>query len=119
MTREVQGEIMENQAIVVLVTVPSQEKAREIAFQLVEKGLAACVNMLSPINSIFTWEGKVEEQQEVLLIVKSRQAIFQDKLLPAILEAHPYQLPEILALPVLEGNPAYLDWIIESTTGEP
>lgn len=108
---------MEDQMIVVLVTVPDMDAARAIGRRLVEHGLAACVNMLSPISSIFSWEGKVVEEQEVLLMVKSRQAIFQEKLLPAILEAHPYQLPEILSLPVLAGNPAYFKWIVDTTGG--
>lgn len=108
---------MDDQTIVVLVTVPDMDSARGLGRQLVEQGLAACVNILSPITSFFTWESKLEEQQEALLMVKSRQAIFQDRLLPAILEAHPYQVPEILALPVLAGNPTYLEWIADSTTG--
>ncbi len=110
---------MEDQAIVVLVTAPDLETGREIGRILVEKKLAACVNILSPVNSLFTWEGKLNDEQEGLLIIKSRLSIFQDRLLPAIIELHPYQVPEVLALPVLAGNPAYLDWISESTAGEP
>lgn len=110
---------MENQAIVVMVTAPDLETGREIGRILVEKKLAACANILSPVNSIFTWEGKINEEQEVLLIIKSRLSIFQDRLLPAILKLHPYQVPEVLAVPVLAGNPAYLEWIAESTAGEP
>ena len=109
---------MEDQAIVVLVTAPDPETGREIGRNLVEKKLAACANILSPVNSLFTWEGKFNDEQEVLLIIKSRRSIFQDRLLPAILELHPYQVPEVLALPVLEGNPAYLDWISASTDGK-
>jgi len=109
---------MEEQAIVVLVTAPDMVTAREIGRILVEKKLAACANILSPVNSIFSWEGKLNDEQEVLLIIKSRLGIFQEGLLPAILELHPYQVPEVLALPVLAGNPAYLDWMAESTAGE-
>lgn len=108
---------MEDQAIVVLVTAPNQEIGHRIGRILVERQLAACTNVLSPINSIFTWEGNIDEEQEVLLIIKTRGSIFQDKLLPAILELHPYQIPEVLALPVMMGNPAYLDWIANATTG--
>jgi len=110
---------MEDQAIVVLVTAPDSETGREIGRILVEKRLAACANILAPVNSLFSWEGKFSDEQEVLLIIKSCLSIFQDRLLPTILQLHPYQVPEVLALPVLAGNPAYLDWIADSTAGEP
>lgn len=109
---------MQDQAIVVLVTAPDLPTGRKIASALVERKLAACVNILEPVNSIFTWEGMTSDEQEVLLIIKSRLAIYQDKLQPAILEMHPYQVPEILALPVLMGNPAYLEWITASTVDD-
>lgn len=107
--------MMDDPAIVVLVTAPDLETAREMARQLVERRLAACANLLSPVHSLFRWEGKIDDEQEVLLVIKSRRSLFENQLLPAIQELHPYQVPEVLAVPVLLGNPAYLDWIAEST----
>lgn len=107
---------MEDQAIVVMVTVPDVEKGKEIARELVESKLAACVNILPPVRSVYTWEGNLKEETEVLLLIKSRQDLFQQRLLPAILAMHPYQVPEVIALPVVMGHQAYLDWIA-STTG--
>ena len=108
---------MEPKAIVVLVTVPSQETGQEIARALVKQKLAACVNLLTPIQSIYTWEGKVQEEEEALLIIKSRAELFEEKLMPAIRAMHPYEVPEIIALPVLAGLPDYLNWVDESTQG--
>ena len=107
---------MDDQAIVIMVTVPTEEAGRQIARALLDGRLAACVNILSPLASHFFWEGKVNSEEEVLLLIKSRASLFQEKLLPAILALHPYQVPEIIALPVVMGYPAYLDWIMESTT---
>lgn len=99
--------------IVVLITTSSREEAEAIAKTLVEERLAACVNIVSGARSIFQWQGAVEEQDEVLMVVKSR-----NNLLPSLIEAvkrmHSYTLPEVIALPILDGSPEYLAWIDES-----
>ena len=106
---------MEFQPIIVLVTAPSTEKAREIALDLVQKKLAACVNIVSPITSIYLWDGKIQDEQETLLIIKSRSDLFEDDLVTAIRAIHPYQVPEIIALPIEMGTKDYLDWIKQVT----
>ena len=107
---------MPEQFILVLITVPSREVGQQIASVLIEKKLAACVNTIAPVNSLFRWEGKVSDEQEVLLVVKSRASLFEDELIPAVVNEHPYEVPEIIALPVLMGSQGYLDWIAEETS---
>lgn len=99
----------------VLITAPSRETARQIARALLDKRLAACVNIISPINSLYTWEGQVQDDEEALLIVKSRADLFHQGLVPAVKALHPYEVPEIIALPVIAGLRSYLDWISEVT----
>jgi periplasmic divalent cation tolerance protein len=82
---------------------------------LLEKKLAACINMLAPIHSLYTWDNKINRDQEFLLIVKSRAEIFQDQLVPAVQKIHPYEVPEIIALPILMGSESYLDWMSDAT----
>ena len=101
--------------VVVLITVPSQETGEAIAQTLVEKGLAACVNLVGPIRSLYAWEGNINDKQEFMLIAKTRADLFPDQLVPAVKALHPYQVPEIIALPILMGSPEYLDWIQAST----
>lgn len=101
---------MEN-VIVVLCTFPDIEQARQIGAALVERQVAACVNLVPGVESIYRWEGKVKQTGEILGVIKtSRYA----ELEAAILELHPYEIPEIIALPVTEGSPAYLKWVAES-----
>lgn len=107
---------MRDQFIMILITAPSQEVGMQIANVLIEGKLAACVNTLAPIKSLFRWEGKVSTDEEVLLLVKSRASLFEDRLVPAVLEVHPYDVPEIIALPILMGSQDYLDWIIDETS---
>jgi periplasmic divalent cation tolerance protein len=97
--------------IVVLITAPSKEVGKQIARALLEQELAACVNIISSIDSIYTWEGKICNDEEVLLVVKSRAEIFENQLVPAVQAIHPYQVPEIIALPIKMGAKSYLDWI--------
>jgi len=106
---------MDNQPIIVFITAPSKVIGKEIASALVEGKLAACVNILGPINSIYTWEGKVCDDEEVLLIAKSRSGLFENQLIPAVRAIHPYEIPEIIALPVTMGLHSYLDWILLET----
>lgn len=106
---------MENKNTIVFITVPTKEVGKQIATALVQKKLAACVNILPGVNSIYAWEGKVQDEEEVLLIVKSRSDLFEDRLIPAVKALHPYEVPEIIAVPILAGLKKYLDWIDGST----
>ena len=106
---------MDTNHLVVFITTPSVEVGQKIADTLVDQGLAACVNIISPINSIYLWQGKKQSEEESLLIVKTTQDLFLKKLVPAVQEIHPYDVPEIIALPIVFGSENYLDWIDEST----
>lgn len=106
---------MNSQAVLVLITAPSEAVASEIANALLDQKLAACVNLMAPVNSLYTWQGKIHNDQEVLMLVKSRLEIFTDRLVPAVRAIHPYETPEIIALPILAGFQGYLDWIEAST----
>ena len=97
--------------IVVLITAPSKEVGKQIARVLLEQELAACVNIISSIDSIYSWEGKICNDEEVLLVVKSRAELFENQLVPAVQAIHPYRVPEIIALPIKMGAKSYLDWI--------
>lgn len=102
-------------AIVVLITAPSEEVGRGIAQALLDNKLAACVNIVAPINSLYLWQGDINDDEEVLLIVKSRAELFEQGLIPTVKEVHPYDVPEIIALPILLGDQDYLDWIEAET----
>ena len=106
---------MNNKFIVVLITVPSKEVGVKISETLVQKKLATCVNIVSPINSLYIWQGKVANDEEVLLIVKSREELFENELIPVVKSVHPYEVPEIIALPIIMGSKDYLDWIQSET----
>ena len=106
---------MDDQYIIVLITTPSKEVGEQVANALLEKKLAACVNMLAPVNSLYTWEGATTHDEETLLVVKSRAELFQEHLVPVVQANHPYQVPEIIALPILMGSASYLAWIDEVT----
>lgn len=103
-------------AIVVLITVPSDEVGQVIARKLLDEKLAACVNIVPEISSLYRWEGAINNDDERLLVVKSRAALFHERLVPTVLSLHPYQTPEIIALPVVMGLDSYLDWVKEETT---
>lgn len=99
-----------NDIQLVFCTAPDADTARRIASALVEYRLAACVNLLPGIESLYRWEGKVTSDQEVLLMIKARAADYP--LLETRIRAlHPYELPEIIAVSLTAGLPAYLDWI--------
>jgi periplasmic divalent cation tolerance protein len=99
---------------VVLVTAPSVEEAARIARALVVERLAACGNVVPGVRSLFRWEGKVRSEPEALLVLKTTRDRFQE-LRARVLSLHPYQVPEVVALPVEAGHAAYLDWIASST----
>ncbi len=102
-------------AIVVLCTCPNEASARELAHTLLNEKLAACVNLIPQVTSLYIWQGKQEESQEIQLVIKSRRTLF-GILQQRIQAIHPYEVPEILALPVMTGNTAYLEWLQEQTT---
>lgn len=96
-------------AVVVYVTAPTAE-APALARALVERGLAACVNLVPGVRSIYRWQGEVHDDPEVLLIAKTTQGGFE-ALREAVVALHPYDVPEVIALPVVVGHRPYLDWI--------
>ena len=94
----------------VLVTCPSEENATTIAHVLIHNRLAACVQILGPIKSFFRWNGKVDEVLEWQCVIKTRRACFLP-LQKLVLENHPYEIPELIAVPIVEGSEAYLAWV--------
>jgi periplasmic divalent cation tolerance protein len=100
--------------IIVLVTCGSEEEALKIAHALVEGHLAACVNLVSPVRSIYRWEGKIWDERECLLVIKTQRQRFE-KLEKKVKSLHSYSDPEIISLPIIEGSSAYLNWIRENT----
>ena len=104
-------------AIVVMVTCASDAEAQKIADALVAERLAACASIIGPIRSIFRWQGAVARESELLLLMKTTPERF-DALSRRVKELHSYQVPEIIALPVVAGSPDYLAWVRESAEGE-
>jgi len=101
--------------LLVLTTLPDQARADMLAARLVGENLAACVNILAPCKSVYRWQGVVETAVEIPLLIKTTQARYPA--LEAALQAmHPYEVPELIALPVTHGLPAYLDWMAASVT---
>ena len=99
---------------VVFMTVPDPKLADELAKALVEAKLAACVSAAPPLRSHYFWEGKLQSEEETLLIVKTRAGLVGD-LVQFVRERHPAEVPEIISLPVMEGDRAYLDWLGANT----
>jgi len=98
------------ETLVVLVTVPSREVGEDIAASLVTERLAACVNILGPVRSVYRWKGELCRDDEHLLLIKTvagRYAALEER----VPDLHPYEVPEIIALPVGAGSRAYLDWV--------
>lgn len=100
--------------IVVFVTCGSEEEALKIANALVDAHLAACVNLIAPVRSIYRWEGKIWDEKEWLLIIKTQKQRFE-ALEKRVRSLHSYSVPEIISLPITEGSSAYLNWIRENT----
>jgi periplasmic divalent cation tolerance protein len=100
--------------IVVLITASSEDEAAKIAKTLVGARLAGCVNIIKDIRSIYAWEGKVEDESEVLMIAKTQKALFNN-LIKKVKELHSYTVPEIIALPIIDGSEDYLKWLREVT----
>ena len=106
-----------DRAIVIVTTAPSSEVAARLAECLVGERLAACVSHLPGLLSRYRWKGTMEEATEVLVIVKTRAAL-EAALVRRLVELHPYEVPEVLVLPVIGGHAPYLDWIHEATQEE-
>jgi periplasmic divalent cation tolerance protein len=106
---------MDVEFIIVLITCPNQEVSQQVAGALLDQKLAACVNTMTPVTSLYTWKGEINRDQEILLIVKSRAELFDRDLVPAVKAVHPYEVPEIIALPVIMGSEDYLGWIGDVT----
>ncbi|MFI4914762.1 MAG: divalent-cation tolerance protein CutA [Steroidobacterales bacterium] len=104
-------------ALVVITNAPDRDVALKIAHALIESRLAACVNILAECTSVYRWQGKLETVTEVPLLIKTRAAIYDD-VEAAIKSVHPYELPEIVAVPVEAGLPGYLEWINAETVTE-
>lgn len=100
----------------VYITTGSREEARRIGRALVEERLAACVNILDGMNSFYWWEGAVQDDQETVLVAKTRDRLLE-RLTARVRELHSYDCPCVVALPIEGGNPAYLDWLAAETEG--
>lgn len=100
--------------MLVLTTLPTAEAAAELAKAVVGEKLAACANLLPAVRSIYRWQGRVQDESEVLVLFKTRQEHFE-RLKARLLELHPYEIPEVLAVPVEQGYQAYLDWLGQET----
>jgi len=105
-------------ALLVFSTLPDAAAARRLARLLLERRLAACVSVLAPCTSVYRWQGAIEETAEVPLMIKTTAARYAD-LEAAIRAEHPYELPEIVAVPVQRGLPGYLDWVAAETASPP
>ena len=101
-------------AIVVLTNLPDRETARTLARRLVEGRLAACVNIGASVESIYHWRGQIETGNEVPIAIKTRQVLYSE-VEAAIRQIHPYDVPEVIALPISDGSAPYLDWINTET----
>jgi periplasmic divalent cation tolerance protein len=105
--------LMRKTPLIVLCTVPDRETAEEIANILIADNLAACVNIVPGVTSVYRWENRIEQAEELILVIKTGSRAYrplQDK----ITDLHPYELPEIVAVSVQDGLPAYLDWLTQS-----
>lgn len=101
------------QAIVILVTSKDVEEAETIASYLLQEKLIACANIVENVRSLFWWEGKIAKANEALLIIKTNQNLLE-KIIKAVQSIHSYEVPEVIALPIVGGNPKYLEWLNES-----
>ena len=98
----------------VYITTKDKDEARRIGKELVKTRLAACVNIIDNMNSMYWWEGKIQDDQEVILIAKTRQSLVK-KLIKKVKSIHSYSTPCIVSLPILDGNSDYLDWLEKET----
>lgn len=109
---------MPERVILIITTLPGQEEAERLAHSLVEQKLAACVNIHGPMTSVYSWKGKIEHDTERQLVIKTTAACYQ-AVENFIKQEHPYELPEILALPVSGGLSGYTEWVNSCTKNQP
>jgi periplasmic divalent cation tolerance protein len=102
-------------ALLVLTNLPDRAAAEKLAEALIQKRVAACVNIMAPCRSVYRWKGAVQHDEEYPVLIKTTRESYA-ALEAAIREAHPYELPEIVAVPIERGLPAYLDWVATETT---
>lgn len=107
-----------SETLLILTNLPDEASAQVLATMLVTERLAACVNVLAPCRSVYRWQGEIETAQEVPLLIKTTAARYAD-LEAAIRAAHPYELPELIAVPIAHGLPDYLSWVATETLAEP
>jgi len=105
---------MMTEYIIVFITAPNEEESARIGHALVGERLAACVNIIRPVRSIYRWQGRIEDEQEVLMIIKTKKALFE-RLQDRVKKLHSYSVPEIIALPLVQGDAKYLDWLGQET----
>ena len=105
---------MTTEYIIVFITAPNEEEAAGIGHKIVEERLAACVNITRSVRSIYRWQGRVEDEQEVLMVVKTKKSLFE-RLQERVKELHSYSVPEIIGLPLIQGSKEYLDWLGQET----
>jgi periplasmic divalent cation tolerance protein len=99
--------------MVIMVTASSRRECRKIALRLIDEKLAACVNITQPIQSIYRWEGKIDQGKEFLMFIKTRRDLFP-QIEAEIALVHSYHTPEIICLPIIDGSPNYLQWVSDS-----
>ena len=102
--------------VVVLITASSADEAAMIGKALVEEHLVACVNIVGGVRSLFFWDGKTQDEQETLMICKSR-SLLVNRIVGRVKQLHSYSVPEIIALPIVSGSKEYLDWVHGTATG--
>jgi periplasmic divalent cation tolerance protein len=103
-----------SEVLLVLTNLPDRAAAERVAHALVAEGAAACVNILAECTSVYRWEGKLEHSKEIPLLIKTTRAAYE-RLEDALRKLHPYELPELIAVPVTAGLPAYLAWVAQET----
>ena len=101
----------------IMVTTSSREEAEKIATTLLERKLIACANILGPVSSRFWWQGKIDLAEEYMIFMKTKRELF-DQVADNVKQLHSYEVPEIIALPIVEGAKPYLEWINSSLTGK-
>ena len=99
---------------IIYITASNMDEARTIGKDLVSNRLAACVNIIDSINSIYWWEGEIQDDREVVVIAKSKESLVPE-LIERVKSMHSYSCPCVVSLPILDGNKAFLDWIVEET----
>ena len=105
---------MPDPAIIVVTQVPDRAVATNLARALVEQRLAACVNIGAPVESIYHWRGRIETGEEIPVVIKTRSVLYSD-VEAAVRKIHPYDTPEIIAIPITDGDARYLTWITDET----